>query len=228
MNIMNNYTRIAIFDFCETLVSFQTANPYIDYICESKGGIRNLLYKTYKFVNRTKIISLIYRLIIGHGSGKRLPALFTTGITKEEMEKLAESYYINKIRPFIIWPIIDVLKTRRKEGYELFIISGGYDIYINFFANEFNIDHVIANKFIFKSNICSGKYESECMNENKVKLFYKEFNYKNYDLSKSFVYTDSITDMPLLLMVDNRVVVSRNKHQKWATSENGITQEIIW
>ena len=209
--------KVALFDFCDTIVSFQTANAFVEYaIYRFKS--RRVFYLLYKLVNKTKLISSFYYFFIGHGASKRIPLLFLKGIEKNELERIAHDFYIERIRPNFIIPVLEQIKKLQAEGNTTIIVSGGYSIYIVYFAKEYGIDCVLANEILYRKNRCAGKYGEECMGRNKVARLASFLPLNEIDYLRSWAFTDDKSDVPLLELVQNKVVVSKGGHQDWAES----------
>lgn len=218
--------KVALFDFCDTIVSFQTANAFVEYAIH-RFKSRRVFYSLYKLVNKAKLISGFYYFFIGHGASKRIPLLFLKGIEKNVLERIAHDFYDERIRPKFIVPVLEQMKTLQQEGCQTIIVSGGYNIYIVFFAKEYGIDCVLANEIIYKNNRCVGKYGEECMGKNKVARLASYLPLNEIDYLRSWAFTDDKSDIPLLELVQNKVVVSKGQHQNWA-EDNRITKEIIY
>ena len=217
--MQHNVKKIAFFDFCETIVSIQSADLFIDYVRSQISGkkmnsleiFRRYLVKFhfFKFLNLfTKKSILIH---------KKLKLLQLKGKKEAIIDELAYKYYQDLIKPKLNNQITDEIMNKKKLGYRIIIISGGYSIYIKYFAKEYGIDDIISTEIKMKNNICKGSICGiDCMNENKIKKIISHIkNINSYDLKKSYAYSDSITDLPLLKFVGNGVVVN-NVHQKWA------------
>lgn len=219
--------KLAIFDFCETLIGFQTANEYVEFVLRhNEYRVRRVIYRSYKIINKTKLLSIIYRLACGRGGAKRIPALFLKGISETKLKSIAEEYYNMMLSPAIITPVINELK-KQLLTHEVIIVSGGYGIYIDVFAKEFGVSRVIANNLLFVGGVCKGKFGVDVMNEQKIYEIERVYGLNEIDYTNSYFYTDSQTDLPLLNMVGNKIVVSREKHQLWVDDVIGC-KEIIW
>ena len=86
------------------------------------------------------------------------------------------------------------------------------------------MDGLLSTKVEFKNGICTGKFDGQdCMFDYKI-------NYINSaiqgDHSQWMALSDSVTDLPMLELVGNPIVVSRNKSQNWAEKRN--MKQIIW
>lgn len=223
---MLNKTKVALFDFCDTCVSFQTANAFVEYAL-LRYKVRRFLYVLYKLIDKTKVISAFYYFFIRHGAAKRIPLLFLKGIQLGTLEQIAEDFYNERLAPKLIAPVIEQLGFRKKEGCTIVIVSGGYSIYIKYFAKDYGVDYVIANEIAFYDNKCVGKYGNECMGLNKVTRLGEIIPIETIDSPHSWAYTDDKSDLPILELVHNPVVVSKNNKQEWV-KENGIKNEIVY
>lgn len=222
-----NRPPLAIFDFCETLIGFQTANAFVEFILtQNSHTFRYYLYHIVKLINKCKIISVLFRIFKGRGGTKRIPALFLKGLTENELIDYAELYYTLKLEPSIIRNVLGEIENV-PTSHQLIIVSGGYSIYIDIFARHYGFQKVIANKLSFKDGKCTGCFGIDVMGENKVSELEKAYNGCDIDYENSYFYTDSESDMALLSKVGKRVVVSKNHHQSWADKIK-IDHEIIW
>ena len=225
--MQNNWEKVALFDFCETLVDFQTADAYVNYVRERTGRVRmrrielfqNILLKTF-------ITPVLEKLTSGKFAiNKRLKLSQLKGLSCQELGFLARGYYEDRIKPHFIARMIDELVKLKEAGYCIGIVSGGYGIYEKFFVDEFGLNFLLCSNIqIGENGVCTGKMEGkDCMNENKVEYLNKLFTNKP---SRTVAYSDSISDLPFLKWADEGFVVSRNNHQNWSCKNN--LKEIIW
>ena len=218
--------KIALFDFCETIANFQTADAYVDFVRERLSDSRMCrLERMQHFLRAIKFIQIIekftrYRFSIN----KRIKLWQLRGHNLSELQALAKEYYQEKIKPNFIPEMIERLFELKARGYSVFLVSGGYDIYLSYFAEENDLSGVISTKVGFKGDVCTGKFDGiDCLRDGKTKLLNKYFSSKP---AFSVAFSDSITDLPFLKWADEGYVVSRDKHQVWSTNNN--FKEIIW
>ena len=216
--------KVALFDFCETIANFQTADAYVRYVqghsTPSNTGIRLL----YNILNQSRILGVVRRIKPKGSIDKRFILKQMKGRTYEEMDRLAENYYNNMIRPNMIEPVVLELKRLQSEGYAIYVISAGYDIYLKYFVLDFKIDGLLSTKIGFKNGICTGLFDGQdCMFEYKIDYINSMIK---GDHSQWFAFSDSVTDLPMLELVGHPVVISRGKSQKWAEKKG--FKQIIW
>ena len=179
-----------------------------------------------RLLSKTKIIRIPEKLTGNRLSlNKRLKLLQLRGIDKAELDNLARKYYQERIKTHFIDDIVSILQQRKSEGYTIVLVSGGYDIYLKYFASEYGVDKVISTRVGFEKDACSGCFDGlDCLNDNKVKLLDKYFNKSVITYSEA--YSDSKSDVPFLRWVDKGFVVSKGKHQNWVDRFN--FNEIVW
>ena len=187
---------VAIFDFCETIVNFQTADPFVDFT--SKKNIRNKLIDIFcYFVARTPFVNKMH---------KRLKLLKLFGLTKEYFEKI--------LRYSEIKVIIDRINYHKKRGDLIIIASGGYNSYLEVFGSAMDISIIVSTEILFRNNICMGLINGpDCLNENKKTKLLKVINWHSIDEANSFFYSDSLSDLPMFKIVKNGFLVSFSNNE---------------
>lgn len=218
--------KVALFDFCETIANFQTADAYVDFVRERLQDKRMCrLERVQNGLRKLKLIQVIdkttrYRYSIN----KRIKLYQLKGHKLVKLQELAKEYYQERIKPNFIPAILEKLLELKEQDYSILLVSGGYDIYLQFFVEEFALTGLISTKIEFKDGICTGMFNGiDCLREGKIEMLNQYFKEKpNY----SVAFSDSISDLPFLKWVNEGFVVSRNKHQAWSKKNN--LKEIIW
>lgn len=214
--------KLALFDFCETLVNFQTADYFVEY-CLKKFNRNNC----YERMFRIKIINVFlnkhWRL------RKNVHLYFLKGIKEEEIKIAAKEYYIRYIKPNSFETMGKLISDYKSDDYKVYIVSGGYSPYIEYYANDHNIDGIISNNFKYKrksgENIFTGKLcGRDCMGEEKVIRL--NFLFMCDEIEDSVSYSDSLSDLPLFRWTKRAVLVSKYKERKSA-KENNLEQIIL-
>lgn len=218
--------KIALFDFCETLANFQTADPYVDFVRAKVGTSR---MKRWEFVkslyNKSRLLQFLFiKLSRNPSIGKSLKLYQLKGLNEQLLEELGCQYYTDVIKPNLISATCEEMLRLKGEGFNIYLVSGGYNLYLKWFVKDFNIDGFWSTKIAFKEGACRGAFEGEdCMREQKVVVLNNFFHQKpDYSVS----YSDSESDLPFLKWTTDCFVVSRNHSQDWAR-ERGL-KELIW
>ncbi len=208
--------KIALFDFCGTIVDFQSGNPYVFYVLnELNSPVLNLK-------NRIRKIKLkLMRKINKNFLDKNDILYLLKGINYDDLDRFALEYYIKIVRPRFYSKILNKIQKLKAEGYKIYIVSAGYEIYLKYFVQEYGLDGVIATKIKFdKDNNCLGIFDGkDCIKEEKPVYINKYLNSEIQDSKKVIGFTDSCTDIPMLKMCTERYVVTHNK-ESWMEDMN--------
>ena len=140
---MQNNNKVALFDFCETLANFQTADAYVEFVkthCANHKSKLLFREKVYKILKKNRVVSILTRLFPQRSINKRLICFQLRGLNYYDMDRLAKDYYDDIIKPNLIMPVVDELVELKKENYRIILVSGGYDIYLKYFAAEYGIN----------------------------------------------------------------------------------------
>lgn len=116
-----------------------------------------------------------------------------------------------KNKSFFNEKIIGEMRHHKENGANIVFISGSFDACLIPIARYLGADIILATKL----EVVSGKYTGKILppqtiGEGKaeaMQLFLRDINYQNYD--KCFAYADHISDLPMLKLVGNPVVVAK-------------------
>lgn len=205
---------LAIFDFCETLVDLQSIPPFLD-----KAQAINPHYQgRFKAIKR-RFFSRIYkriRLKIFDYQKATFEAL--RGLEEREAEALAKEYaefLLTHLNP----KVIARLQYHKEQNHTLAIVSGGLEIYIKYVADFLLIprENIVAISLHSHNGILSGNIEGiHTMEHRKLYKLADTLDLSEFDLQKSYFYSDCASDIPLLSFVGNPVVVECGKELHWA------------
>lgn len=225
-DIMQDKQKVAIFDFCETLVNFQTADAFVNYVRERTKSEKMKVKNTIGIILRKARIIPILSLIFKRSSlNKRVILWQLRGFDIDQLNQFAEDYYEDIIRPNFIKPVVNELKSLKNKGWRIVIASGGYEIYLKYFCSDFNISlkDLIAVRIGFSNKKCSGTFDGGDRLWDKVEQLESRFD---RNVVSSVAYSDSITDLPMLQWADEGIVVRREDKESWSRIYK--FKEIVW
>ena len=223
-----NKTDLVIYDFCGTLVDFQTANAYVNFVVSEKGLPKRGIDYARIALNKLHLIPFLNRFFKHKYINKAMILYRLKGYSYNEMDFYAKEFYNMRIKGHLIRPVVERLKQDIAIGKTVAIVSGGYDIYLKYFASEVGVTNLLCSSLSFINGIFSGRIDGiDCMGDNKVTRLSAYFN--EIDLSNLFenvtVYSDSDSDLPLFQISNKRIVVSKsNEIPAWA---NKIGAEVL-
>lgn len=197
--------KIAVFDFCGTIVNFQTADPYLMFVLDNE----KIDYHTWnnmiiRFANK-----LWFRLF-NISASKNYLISKTKNIGKDKLEQYGKEYYLKYVKPNFVNESIQLLNDLKKQGYEIVIASAGINLYIQYFAEEYGIKYCFSTELKFKGNYSAGRIRNrDLIGKYKVKRLVEGLGMENLKNIDSIAVSDSKSDMPLFDYCSKNIVVCK-------------------
>ncbi len=143
------------------------------------------------------------------------------GIKEDVFKKVGEEVY-NKHLAKAIYPESRALvASHLAKGHTVAIISAATPYQVTPIATDLGIEHVMCTKMEVVNGKFTGKIvEPACWGEGKALASHVLADSLNLDLSKSYFYTDSAEDMPLMEIVGNPIAVNPDKELSAAAYVN--------
>ncbi len=132
---------------------------------------------------------------------------------------VSDNYIFTSLRS----DIVDILKQHKQSGRMIVIVSAAFSELLEIVGQELGIPTVIGTKAEVIDGIYTGKIiKPACSGRNKVKLVQEFINQSGLeiDLSSSFAYADSFSDIPLLKLVGNPVATYPDRALRQFAKDN--------
>jgi len=207
--------RIALFDFDGTLVSSHLWSGLLKYYLRK----REKFFSIFCFLAGNLALTPFWK--IGLISTKKYyqrwgedMAQLMKGVETKRAKEIFDQLTDDYLLPTLKKNAFEKLKKHQQDGYLTVLISGSFEELIKAVSSRLNIDfsigtelEVVKNKFSGKiiPPLCFAQRKTE-----KVKQFLADNNLA-IDFEKSFAYSDSIFDLPMLELVANPVAVEPDK-----------------
>lgn len=202
----------ALFDFCETVANYQTADPFVLYTQEHFGSrcSRSRL-KAGSILRKRRVEIFLSRIFRGIQIRKASLLRSLKGMPEATVKASAKAYYDAVVKPNLIPETVAELKKLQHDGWNIFIVSSGYDVYLRCFAEDFGIPetNVVATKIRFRNGRCTGKFDgNDCRETEKVKAV---IDAGLSGIHPTIAFSDSRSDIPIMTWADEAVVVKEEK-----------------
>ena len=221
--------KVALFDFCETLANFQTADAFVNYVASNYPLSRNIRRNKIRHALQSlKIITVVERLFPKCSFNKRLVLWQLKGYNLSTIENASREYYFKIVKPNLIAETIERLRALQDDGWRVLIVSAGYETYLKWFCQDFDIEikDLIAVKIKFnQEGVCLGCFDGGDRLWDKVDILSKRFESKKI---QSIAFSDGLSDLPMLMWADEGVVVRKRNKTSWNEKLNYNFKEIIW
>lgn len=194
----------AIFDVDHTIINNDSMFSMLFFAIKKKPLI--ILYTPIILVK----IALALLKVIDIKIAKEAIYMPLKYLTERELEEFYDNVLLKNINP----EVMERLKFHKEQGCHILLISASPEVYLKYFKKNIYVDMVIGTRI----KIVNGKYTNKICGENckghekvnRIKHYLKE-NDLEIDFEKSFGYSDSLSDKPMLSLVKNRYKVNKNE-----------------
>ena len=203
--------KLAIFDIDYTITRKETLMEFFKYLVSK--DIKNI-----KFLPRALYSGLMYGIkVYDERRVKECFLKFIENIDEAELAKLTKSFYDERISKILYKDAVEMIKKLKKEGYMVILISASPEFYVKEFYAIKEVDLIIGTKFTFKDGKFIRKmHGNNCKGEEKVRRLNEVLKEKNIkvDFKNSYMFSDSLSDKPLLDLVGNPYLINyKKKHE---------------
>ncbi len=131
------------------------------------------------------------------------------GESEDRLRYFAEELFEETLKPAIFDGTKDLIAKSKKLGHKQVIVTGALDFSIAPLASYLGIDVFVGNRLEFVNGIATGRLLPPVMaSATKATWIRKYAEDNNINLSDSYAYSDSISDLPMLSIVGHPVAVS--------------------
>lgn len=195
---------LVIFDFCDTLTNFQSADAFCRYTLHKKKNFTILFFDKIFF--KFKIYSLFSKLSVLDGFQKKLLLRGLKGLSESDIDTYAQSFHTDIVEKGLNPSIVSLMNKHIASGDYVVINSGGFMPYLKIFARQYSCKKVYATEFEYNNQYFTGRIRGkDCLNVEKVKRMKDDGLFENI-FKEVIVYSDSITDIPLFDIATKRYV----------------------
>ncbi len=138
--------------------------------------------------------------------------LFFQSYKGESIDRLrffSEELFEDVLKPAIFAGTLDLIEKSKKLGHRQIIITGALDFSMKPLIDYLGVDDFVANRLEFVNGYATGRLLPPVMaSATKAKWIREYAERENINLSDSFAYSDSISDLPMLSIVGHPVAVN--------------------
>jgi len=141
---------------------------------------------------------------------------FIDGIKEEDMKLSVKDFYEERLSKILYKDAINTIKKLKANGCKIYLISASAEFYLNELYNIKEVDKVIGTRFLRVEGIHRARIHGEnCKGEEKVTRLMEEIKKDNIevDFQNSYMFSDSLSDLPLFNLVGNPYLINYRKNQ---------------
>jgi HAD superfamily hydrolase (TIGR01490 family) len=134
---------------------------------------------------------------------------YYAGEPEDRLVLLAEELFEDVIKPSIFPRTVDLIQESKRAGLRQVIVSGGLDFTVAPLARYLGFDDFIANKLEFEGGRATGQLGKPFVaGATKAQIMRDYAAEHGIDLARSWAYTDSYSDYPMLAVVGHPTAVN--------------------
>ncbi len=196
----------AFYDVDGTLIKTNIVHAFAWYAM-NQPTLRGSLVKSVRTA-----LSLPAFLIADKLSRKLFNELFYktyAGQPEDRLILLAEELFEDVIKPGIYPRTRDLIEESRRAGCVQVIVSGGLDFTVRPLARYLGVEHIIANVLEIEDGYATGQLRKPFVAGATKAQVMRDFAAQHgIDLAKSWAYSDSYSDFPMLTVVGHPTAVN--------------------
>jgi HAD superfamily hydrolase (TIGR01490 family) len=192
----------AFFDMDRTVLTIDTAMSWMRFL-RARGEV------TRGFVAKALWWTALYRLAVldMETVATRLVADME-GDPEAEMLAKCEIWHREHVDGTVAAAARRAIAHHRERGDLVVLLTGSTQYAAEVVARDLGIDHVLCSRLDVADGRFTGKLAALCFGEHKVRLAEALAAERGIDLARSWFYSDSYTDLPMLRRVGRPVVVN--------------------
>jgi HAD superfamily hydrolase (TIGR01490 family) len=131
------------------------------------------------------------------------------GKREDEIEKQAREWFDALVEPALYPEAERLVREHDAAGHVVAIVSGATKFVVRPLAARLGIRHMLYTRLEVEDGCFTGRViDPICFEEGKIYWLQQLIEEEGIDLAKSYFYTDSITDRPLLDLVAHPIAVN--------------------
>jgi HAD superfamily hydrolase (TIGR01490 family) len=131
------------------------------------------------------------------------------GESERRLLREAREFVDELVLPTVYPEAIETLRRHQEQGHVVAIVSGATKFVVKPLAEALGVKHYLYTRLEVENGRFTGRViDPICFEEGKIYWLQQFIDERGIDLAKSWFYTDSITDLPLLDLVGHPVAVN--------------------
>ena len=131
------------------------------------------------------------------------------GFSQDRLRYFSDELFEEVLKPAIFDGTPELIAQGKKIGHRQVVLTGALDFTVKRLMDYLGIDDFVANRLEFVNGYATGRVLPPVMaSATKAKWIREYAERESINLSESFAYSDSISDLPMLSIVGHPVAVN--------------------
>ncbi len=143
------------------------------------------------------------------------------GESQDRLRYFSEELFEEVLKPAIFDGTRELIAQSKKVGQRQIVITGALDFTIDRLCNYLEIEEFVSNRLEFVNGYATGRILPPVMaSATKAKWMREYAEREGINLSESYAYSDSISDLPMLSIVGHPVAVNPDFRLKQTATQH--------
>jgi HAD superfamily hydrolase (TIGR01490 family) len=134
-----------------------------------------------------------------------------TGWDVEKVRQIVTQTVHELIDPYVYAEAVELIDEHHAAGRDVVVVSASAAVLVEPIAAALGADHVLSTEMTVRDGRFTGGIDFYNYGDNKAVGVRRLAAREDYDLARSFAYSDSITDAPMLAAVGHAYVVNPDR-----------------
>jgi HAD superfamily hydrolase (TIGR01490 family) len=198
--------KAAFYDIDGTLIRTNIVHAFA-YYAMNQGTIFGTAWHTLKTAASVPLFFAADK--VNRKSFNELFYTYYRGQTEDRLVVLADELFEDVLKPAIFPGTERLLDEARRGGCRVVLVSGALDITVRPLAKFLGADDLIANRMHFVDGVATGRVIPPIVEGAHKAVCIRDYCVKHdIALDKSFAYSDSFSDYPMLAVVGHPTAVN--------------------
>lgn len=218
----------AFFDVDGTLTQTTIIHPLVWYHHAHLSGLHKLLWSL------ELLLQVPRYWLIDRRSRSRFTTVFYSryaNLKAAELRAWHRQTFPENLRRTIFPAGLDCLRQHQRQGHRIVLVTGGLDFVMEPLLDYLHADDLLAAKLQEQDGIFTGQLQGPPMVDEEKALLMRACEHPKtgdaIDLSQSFAYGNSWSDVPMLSCVGHPIAVNPDRRLKRLARERG-WQVVRW
>jgi HAD superfamily hydrolase (TIGR01490 family) len=181
-------------------------------------------------INRRSVLRSAYAQFVFHLGGadhdqmekmREFLSKMVTGWQVDTVREIVADTLHNIVEPLVYDEAVSLIEDHHLAGRDVIIVSASGSEMVEPIGELLGVDAVVASRLSTEEGRFTGAIDFYAYAENKAVAMQELAERRGYDLSSSFAYSDSITDVHMLEVVGHPHAVNPDKELRRVARERG-------
>ena len=193
----------ALFDIDGTLIARNSTVLYMRHLRRSGQARRRDVARTLYFLARYKLGLLNVERALS------VSMAWVLGKREDVVREDCADWYTREVRAFIVPTMAAAVRAHRRAGHVTALLTSATRYLAEPLAADLGVEHVIVTQLVVRDGVFTGEaVRPVCYGKGKTYWAERFADENGVDLARSYFYTDSVTDLPVLERVGEPRVVN--------------------